>query len=137
MAADYKEEFNILCQAFHAGWDDETPIAWENVPYSPQSGIPWVRFSVRPGKSSQVTIGSPGRNMFRYPGIVDVQIFTPKHSGISQATRLSDKVIKIFHELVLDGFIFSEGYLIVVPASTDDAWCQVNVIVEYRRTTIK
>lgn len=136
MAIDYREELNALCQAFHARWGDETPVAWENVSYSPQSGVPWVRFSMRPAKSSQVTIGNPGNNVFRYPGIVDVQIFTPKHGGMTEAARLADKVIGIFHDLILDGFVFSEGYL-TVPASSDDAWHQANVTVEYRRSTVK
>lgn len=137
MIQTYREEFEALHNVFRAGWNDTTPIAWENISYQPQQGVPWVRFTVLPAKSAQASIGAPGQNYFRFPGVIDVQIFTPKYGGALSGIDLADKVIEIFHDLDLDGFHFEPGYKTTLPSSHDEGWHQTNVTIRYRRDAIK
>lgn len=137
MIQTYKEEYEALHSAFAQGWDNAAPVAWENLPYTPKQGEAWVRFSVMPERSEQASIGAPGQNYFRYPGIIDVQIFTPKNGGASKALDLADRVIGIFHDIDLCGFYFEPGYKTTLPSSHDEGWHQTNVTVRYRRDAIK
>lgn len=136
MAANYEEEFNEIAGLFRHEWNQATPVAWPNVNYTPTTGTPWVRFTMLPAASIQASIGSPGSNCYRYPGIIDVQIFTPLNGGDIRASKLADKVVSIFHEAELDNFRFSEGYVVNVN-SADSGWHQKNVRVKFWRDSFK
>lgn len=91
------EDIRRAVQAhFAAGWGDETPVAWDNLPHQPAARRPWVRVSVLGSAGRQATLGRPGARLFRRRGHVFVQIFTPLAGGPAEAAALADKAAALF-----------------------------------------
>jgi len=104
-------------------------IAWENVTFTPPNGEPWVRLTIREGEASLPAFGG-GSNVYRHPGTVIVQVFTPDGTGDGQAREIADSVADIFRGKRLSGVRFFDApYINTV--GTDGAWFQINVTMPF------
>lgn len=72
-----------------------TPIEFENVRFTKPNGSPYVALFIRGGTGNQASIGA-SRNVHRWPGIIQVDIFVPEDSGTKAAREIADTVSGIF-----------------------------------------
>ncbi|MDA8114990.1 MAG: phage tail terminator-like protein [Acidithiobacillus sp.] len=63
-------------------------VAWENVPFTPATGVPYLQPSLLPGEPTQAEIGTAGAN--RHVGIYQISIFAPTGTGIGAINTLRD-----------------------------------------------
>ena len=106
-----------------ANWTD-TPIAFDNDVFEKQEGS-WIRCGLRPLRIENASLGNVCQ---RIEALFTIQVFTPLNIGAGEAYGLSDKLIQLFSNQVIDGvncyqatasYIGDEGY----------GWFQVNVSV--------
>lgn len=137
MPQTYLEEYTALAGFFETAWNGETGISFDNEPFTPKVGTPWIRFTIRNGESSLASIGAPGNNFARYRGIVFVQVFTPLARGSTLNRTLADKVIEIFEGAGLDGFEIGLPSLTPTGNSIKDGWYQINISIPFTRISYK
>lgn len=73
---------------------EDLSVAWENVPFTPESGEAWLRENFAPDRMAQTTLGSDGHN--RLPGIYMIDVFTPVGRGWKDAENLAEAVLAAF-----------------------------------------
>jgi len=95
--------------AFSAGWGITTPIAWQNSSIQlPNSLTPWVRFSLAPGASLNVVLGS---DVPRLRGFIAIQVFIPLDQGVGDGYRLSDTILSILENKNFSGIFTYAGFV--------------------------
>ncbi len=109
--------------------DIETPesplvVLYDNAPTQKPENKKWVRFTILPGESFQVSIGTNNKR-FRHPGVAMVQIFTLVESGDQTALDLADKIQKKFRSQTTDGVTYRTPSIVVV--GRNEGWYQVNI----------
>lgn len=114
---------------FVTGWDDETPVAQDNVSFEPQSVTEYVRFVDDNAGARQVSLGDNPR--FRYRGLVTVQAFLKPNTGTSRAMELFDLVTEIFRAQKVGSVQFEVPRMNTV--GDRDGWYQVNFLCPYYR----
>lgn len=114
---------------FSSNWS-HTNISYDGVPFDPRLLEEWVRIAVREGSGNQASIGSTNP-MFRYNGVIFVQVFTKNSIGSGRALELADLVTPIFRSKFLNGIHY--GVPVVARIGPSDAWYQVNVSCEFYR----
>ena len=133
----YQTQHNALRTKFLQEWGTTTPIAWPNAPFQPPTDAPWVRFVVADGTSDQKSFGAPGSNVFRYPGVVTIMIFTLLGKGDKDALLLADQACAVFRNWEGSGIRFLQPpYVRQVPGA-DDKWYHVNVICPFERDSLE
>jgi len=71
-------------------------VAYPNVPFTlPGEATEWVRFSILPGDSQQVTLGG-SQNIHRWVGVINIGIFTRIGLGEARALELAELAAAIF-----------------------------------------
>jgi hypothetical protein len=127
-------ELNTLTARFNTQFSASQPtvsIAWPNIEFTPTTGSPWVRFSLRSADASQVGFGSSAVRD-RFLGTVFVQVFTPIDQGASPALQIADDAAAALRRYSTTG-LFTRTPLIQAIGPTGDGWYQVNVSVPYQR----
>ena len=119
---------------FAANWS-ATPVAYDNVAFTPPDDSEWVRLSIRNNLSSQITIGSSNQT-YRRRGIAFLQIFTPRDGGPELSATLTDTAVNIFEGQKTGPVVF-ESVNVNEVGNTDDGWFQVNVSASYRFDDVK
>lgn len=132
----YEAEHNALRARFEAEWGVTTPIAWMNANFKPTDDAAYVRFIIINADAKQVCFGD-AINLYRFPGMVMVQIFTPISKGDKEALQLADQAANIFR----NWSDVSTGIRFLVPPTaktigTERNWHQVNVLTPYTRDTL-
>ena len=89
------EARNAVMSRFNALWNNETPIAWDNLDYS-SNVEEFVRISMQHNTGSQVGLGPVGDRLFRKSGLIYVQVFTNLKTGASRSDILAEKAWDIF-----------------------------------------
>ena len=130
---DYKSEYSTLATIFNTGWSTESPVHYENLPFTPVVGTAWARFTVLGGGADFASIGSPKNNMIRHSGVIQIQCFVPLGSGVAKSREMADKALAIFMNSEQADYHFQAGYAVTVPAGDTDAWYQVNAVIPYWR----
>lgn len=87
----------------------------------------WCRVNVRIATPFQATLGL-GR-MFRYPGVLIVQIFAPKNTGTQATDELIDAINAAFRGISASGVVYRVPQPIVV--GDKDGYWQTNVNCEF------
>lgn len=106
-------------------------VVFDNLPYTPVQGTPYVRLSIKPGTSERITIGT---REHRVVGLILVQIFVPTGSGTNAARVLADEAAEIFRDQEFDGVLCRSPSIQNVGQSGD--WAQFNVSVPYKRDEV-
>lgn len=81
---------------FSSEWGSTTPIQWPNTSFEVPDGAAWVRLVIADTDADQVSMGDPGNNLHRHPGLVTVMIFTPVGEGDGESVALSDSAAAVF-----------------------------------------
>lgn len=63
-------------------------VAWENVPFTPTTGQPYIAPALLPGEPFQCEIGTSGAN--RHTGIYQISIYYPAGLGVLGFNTLRD-----------------------------------------------
>ncbi len=108
-------------------------LAWENVPFSPVVGRPWIRASFLPGPVIQAELApAGGRN--RHQGLYQVSLFYPAGQGSGPARGMAERVISGFKR----GTVLNhQGIRVCIqrswrgPALGEPDWFQVPVSVQW------
>lgn len=130
----FYNERRALEQAFNTLWDGETPIQWENVPFTPPTGADaeYAQFFVVRGDRRQATIGDNA--LFRGVGIVQVNLWVRAGTGNGRLETLADLVKAVFQRRSISGVIECYETSVYQAFSEDEEWhgltVQTNYIVE-------
>ncbi len=111
---------DILQQRLEDYWAGQTPIAYDNINYSPKRGISFIRCVLDAVESVQMSM-----HCTRTEYLFTVQVFTPSNTGVDRNLIMADDVTAIFSG-------YSEGNLIVNSSYTErtgeeEEWTQRNV----------
>ncbi|WP_193173444.1 phage tail terminator-like protein [Nisaea nitritireducens] len=80
-----------------------TPIAFENVAFSPPEDGRWVKLMILHEQSEQAALGSPA--LHRYRGRIMIYCFTPLGGGAQQATALADAAAALFNDALIPAHV--------------------------------
>lgn len=69
-------------------------IAWENVPFTPVAGQPYLKPTLLPAEPFQAEIGANGQNI--HTGIYQISIFYPTGGGVAGLETLKAGLIDHF-----------------------------------------
>jgi hypothetical protein len=139
MATDYEGACDAILTRFKAQMDSLRPtlkIAWENMPFDPQhdfspsTDVAWARISVIGGEAFQASLGGGAAVLWRHPGLVAVQIFTPADGGANTALAIADDVATALRGVTTSGVVLKAAS--IQPVGRDGAFYQVNVTVPFR-----
>ncbi len=143
---NYKSEYQAIAGIFNAGWKQGsplayiTPILWPGV----NSAIPTdangeqvnhVRFFITNGEAQQISVGAPGANVFRHPGIVSCKIYTKSNLGEIPAKELADKFCAIFRNANTHGIRFDAPYSVII-GQTENGFYQINCFAPFERDSL-
>jgi hypothetical protein len=73
-----------------------TPVGFDGQAFTPPTDSSSVRMAILNGEAVNQSMGDPGSNVVRYPGVVMFQIFTPGGAGSKAARDLADLIRPIF-----------------------------------------
>ena len=94
----YAAEYAAIRSRFDSLWglaQPKVPVAWPNETFTPPKGA-WVRFAIIGGDSRVAGYGSPGANLYRYVGIVDIGVMTPVQFGVPLGSGYGDAIAGFF-----------------------------------------
>ena len=128
----FSAEQQAIETRFSESWAETTPIAFENVAYTPRDSA-WVRLTVITGEGRQASMGA-ATAIDRYTGVISIEVFTPKNTGGRQARDLADTARAIFNRQHFGG-IHCRTASISQPVH-DSAWHMLVVSVPYWRDQI-
>ena len=104
----------------------------ENFPFTPPSGIPWVRYSIRPVTSLNADVSGIFR---RRNYLLWFQIFVPEDTGTVSANKIADLIASLFdnHTIIsTDGtMIFQRAELTFIGPDTT-GWQLFRCTVAFR-----
>lgn len=69
-------------------------VAWENVPFTPVAGHPYLKPTLLPAEPFQAELGTSGQNI--HMGIYQISIFCPTGTGIASLNTLRDALCDHF-----------------------------------------
>ena len=130
----YEAESNALRAQFETTWAAATVIAWENAEFNPPDNASWVRFTTQHSTAFQASMGDPGNNFIRHPGVVTVMIFSPLNRGDKAALELADNAAAVFRGYQSAGVYFRSPPSIR-RVGVDGKWYHINVVCPFERDT--
>lgn len=69
-------------------------VAWENVPFEPETGTNWVQPRFTPNRRRQQTMGT--QFLTRYDGLYRVHVHTPEGQGAKAAQDIAATIVEAF-----------------------------------------
>ena len=109
-------------------------IAYENVHYEPVEGSPYVRATLLPTETEQLTLGTTGRD--RHRGLYQVDVMFS--AGDSAVTAIPDTIADAFKRgssFTYNGLTVSTRSASIDSGRRDAGWFIVPVIIQYYATT--
>jgi Bacteriophage related domain of unknown function len=86
-----------------ANWLENEIVEDDTTGQGPADGSPYVTVEYPVAREDQITIGSPGNNIFRETGVIRVVMSFPTGTGLPQVTTLMDQLRAIFRGKQFDG----------------------------------
>lgn len=125
----FETRHNAIRKRFQDEIQDGIPIVvlYDNDPTEKPENAEWIRLTILPGESLQVSIGDNKR--FRHPGVAMAQVFTLIEKGDQRALELADLIQVAFRSRTEDGVTYRTPSVIVVGRS--GGWHQVNVNIPF------
>lgn len=133
----FEAERKLVESHFKLSWQGSAPVKYENVEFKEPTNQTWVALFINPGMGFQASLNPSPTH--RIPGVIIVQVFTPKDTGTAQARKLADTAADIFRRLVLTDP--AAGKLVcrtptLRPVGVEQGWYQMNVVIPYYRDVI-
>lgn len=107
-------------------------ISYDNVPFTPTNGTPWVRASLKPSESRQTALGITGTR--RISGVMFIDLFYPVGGGPADAEIMAETVMESFKSgatLVEASQDVHIQYSEPSPSLVLDGWYQVPLVVAW------
>jgi hypothetical protein len=122
----------LIEERFNTIWGVTTPIAWENVEYTPVSGQQFVTFRILNTYSDFASLGV--HPLTRTLGMVEINIYTPVDQGTRPNTTLVDIALSVYKNALgqawqSGGLRFKVGEL--TSSNKDDQWFRQIVLVGF------
>jgi len=114
--------------ALDLAWNDATPIAWGNAPFTPPTTGSWLKVDWLWGNGTVTTKSSGGLNSV--VGVLQLAIFSPKNKGDVDGDAYSDVVRAIFNRVRMDEVWFGAASGPV--KLEEESWRQTVVSVPFR-----
>lgn len=134
----YALEQGYIRARFATAWGATTPVAWPNEDFEETPAGEWVRLTVLTGEGVVASVGTPEK-LYRFPGLISIQVFVPLGDGDGRAMELADIVAGIFQSTRFGGAA-NHGILCgaasVKVVGRGETHYQVNVNTPYRRDSI-
>ena len=89
---------------------ESVDVQYDNAEYDPGDEV-WVRCTIRPGSSEQVSTGGTTRR-FRNSGLLIAEVFTP--IGVGESYELIDTILDSFRAVTVSGVKFKTPYPMVL-----------------------
>lgn len=106
------------------------PIAFDNRPFvEPSPKSHWVRVVVREAAGIRTDLDATAPRI-RNPGVVIVQVFTPKNIGSRKARELASSVADYLEVRTVSGILFRAAEVRAIGEVEKEYW-QVNVTVPF------
>lgn len=135
----YKTEGDAIEQYFTTAWGATTKIKYDNVKWEePKADDSWVSLSLTNDAADVISVNPTA--LYRFPGVVIVQLFRKEGKGTGPLDALADQVMTLFRHKVL-ALPASEGYIhFKVPykrrVGLANGWFQVNVVAPFSRDEV-
>lgn len=101
------------------GWDGGLPIVHPNeTNESPADGSAYVRVDYPVSRSSQMSIGAPGANIWREEGVFRLVIYSTRGENLDEGLLIADSLASLFRGKNFDGV---QTFAPSPPATNDDS----------------
>jgi len=111
-------------------------VAWENIAFTPLTGVPYLRPALLPGEPTQAEIGTAGAN--RHTGIYQISIYAPTGAGLAAINALRDGLIDHFKRgttLAYSGLTIRVEKAFTGPTMQETDWLHIPISIRYRVDT--
>lgn len=114
---------DTLEQQLKLWWGTRTPIAWDNLDYTPTIGVAYIRSTIEMVDSEPLGIGC-SRDYYLYT----IQVFTPSNKGVRSNLILIDHITDIFKNFIQNDLTVHK----IVPerVGEEEEWHQRNVLID-------
>ncbi len=131
----FETERQAIQGRFYTQWGNRTQVAYDNERFDFPSQDAWVRLTILNGTGLRRNIGDNAQ-IYRYPGIIEVQIFIPIGEGTDEIRLHADEVVNIFRNARFSGIVCDTSSVTRVGPAQGGSWFQVNVSTPFRRDEI-
>lgn len=132
----YEQERKDIETRFKTQWaalGRSESIAFEGVPFDGKAAsLPYVALFIRPADADQVSLGP--NPVYRHPGVVIVQCFTPRDKGMKLGMQLADAAASVFRGWRQGGLRFRAPS--VTPVGEEEDRLHVNMTAAYVRDQV-
>lgn len=126
----YDEARAALEGLFAGGWS-ATPIAYENVAFTPPAGLgPWIRLAVESGETVQASFGGTPRR-FRSTGTLKAVVHVAKGTGTAGAYRLADQIGALIASAAIPGLALEAAAPASEAGQADGPYFRLTVAVPF------
>jgi len=105
------------------------PVSYQNAPFTPPNGAPWLQVFLRLGDNSYATL----KTINRQTGVLVVNVYTPVGTGTGANFTIAERIRALFDRQTISGIIFdaASGPAQVTPASPEPYYqTQLTVTLE-------
>jgi hypothetical protein len=128
---NYETAIAAMRSYFDAEWNNATPVAYDDVPFTIPQNETWVRFNISHADGYQASIGSPASNRFRREGLIVAQVFQPQGQASKDARQKADLIVSAFLGVENSGIHYYDVQ--VREIGNDGAgYYQINVLIYFR-----
>ena len=110
-----------------------TPIAFPNVPYTPQAGTTYLRAAFLPADTLQASLGGSGKDETN--GIYQVDVVTPRGSGRPSEVDTVADAFKRGTVLTYNSQSLRVRSVSMGPAILDEEWYFIPVSIDFQTYT--
>ena len=124
---------NALRGRMESEWDVAgVAVHYQNVTPAQQPNSPFVFFEILWGEAFKASIGSPGAELYRHPGVLMVHAFVKTNTGTKRLIEIAGRVAEIFRTQRFGG-VRTETPSIgrPGPGSEDGNWYRVTVSIPF------
>lgn len=125
----YESEADAIQAYFFAQWADRTPVGYPGNNFAPVDES--VQLDILGGQGQQMSVGSPGTNLARYPGVLAARVYVTKGRNAVQSREIVDPICDIFRNARVSGIRFGIPY--VSGTETDETWRVTTVMCPFVR----
>jgi hypothetical protein len=92
-------------------------VSYQNAPFTPPNGTPWLQVFLRLGDNSYATL----KTINRQTGVLVVNVYTPVGTGTGANFTIAERIRALFDRQTISGIIFdaASGPAQVTPASPE------------------
>lgn len=130
----FKNEHKDIESRFQTQWGSTTPVAYDNIEFTPVSGTAYVRLHISTGDQIPVSLGGIGATQYRGVGTISVNIYIPLNIGGQTGKDLADTAAAIFRGQTFSGITCRGAE--VTDLGERNGWYVYNVSIPFFRDEI-